>query len=145
MRRATACVRGGKSNQRRENSSRSRGIRSSPVRRSRNWVKKVKWLIPEAVASTSARRTRIRRASRLMPRGISWHMPTLRTLVARLMARVTRLIGFVRLMSSVSGQYRSMWAQMPRVLWMLRREWNTAPGPPFSPLICRAPWRFGTS
>ena len=28
---------------------------------------------------------------------------------------------------------------------MLRSEWNTAPGPPFSPLIWRAPCRLGIS
>ena len=74
-----------------------------------------------------------------MPSGISWHMPTLRTLVARLMARVTRLIGFVRLMRNASGLYFSMLSQMLSVFLMLRSEWNTAPGPPFSPVIWRAP------
>ena len=39
----------------------------------------------------------------------------------------------------------SMLAQMPRVFLMLRREWNTAPGPPFSPLTWVEPYRRGTS
>ena len=55
------------------------------------------------------------------------------------MARVTRLIGLVRFTRNASGQYLSMSAQMPSVLVIERSEWNTAPGPPFSPLIWRAP------
>jgi len=57
-------------------------------------------------------------------------MPTFRTRVARLTARVTRLIGLVRLMRNASGAYFSMFRQMSRVFLMLRSEWNTAPGPP---------------
>ena len=61
------------------------------------------------------------------------------------MASATRLSGFDRFTRNASGQYRSMSAQMPSVLCTLRSVWNTAPGPPFSPLIWRAPWRLGTS
>lgn len=105
------------------------------MRRLRSSVKDVKWLMPEAHASMSSGFTRSRRANRLTPIGISWHMPTLRTLVARLIARVTRLIGLVRLISRASGQCLSMSAQIPSVFVIERSEWNTAPGPPFSPVI----------
>ena len=109
------------------------------MRRSDSSVKKVKWLMPDARATTSERSTPISRQMRATPIGPSWHMPTLRTDVARLIASVTRLIGLDRLMRNASGAYRSMSAQMPSVLRMLRNEWNTAPGPPFSPWIWRAP------
>jgi hypothetical protein len=138
-------VRGEKSNTFRSNSDLIRGSRSSPVRRSRNSVKNVKWLMPDAFASMSRGRIRSSRASRLMPIGASWHIPTFATRVPRLMASVTRLIGLVRLTRKASGQCFSMSAQMPSVFLMLRSEWNTAPGPPFSPLIWRAPWRLGIS
>ena len=115
------------------------------MRVSRNSVKKVKWLMPEALASMCFGSMRNRRQMRLTPRGISWHIPTLRSRVARLMASVTRLIGFVRLMKKASGAYRSTLSQMLRVFVMLRSEWKTAPGPPFSPVIWVAPCRFGTS
>ena len=55
------------------------------------------------------------------------------------MARVTRLMGFERFTRKASGQYFSMLAQMPSVFLMLRSEWKTAPGPPFSPLTWVAP------
>lgn len=77
--------------------------------------------------------------------GPSWHMPTLATLVPRLMASVTRLMGLDRLIRKASGQCSSIERQIERVFLMLRSEWNTAPGPPFSPLIWRAPWRLGIS
>ena len=72
-------------------------------------------------------------------------MLTLRTDVAVLMARATRLNGLVRLMRKASGQYRSMSAQMPSMVRMDRSEWNTPPGPPFSPVIWVAPYRRGIS
>ena len=115
------------------------------MRRSRNSVKNVKWLMPDALASTSLALTRSRRDSRCTPPGISWHMPTLRTLVPLLMASVTRLMGLDRFSRNASGQYSSMLRQMLSVLLMLRSEWNTAPGPPFSPVICVAPYLLGIS
>ena len=115
------------------------------MRVSVNSVKKVKWLMPEALAWMSRGFIRRRRARRRTPSGISWHMPTLRTFVARLIARVTRLMGFDRFTRKASGAYRSIDSQIESVLVMLRSEWNTAPGPPFSPVIWVAPWRFGTS
>ncbi|MEZ5136637.1 MAG: hypothetical protein R2699_16700 [Acidimicrobiales bacterium] len=115
------------------------------MRRSVISVKNVKWLMPLARASMWRGDMRSRRAMRTTPIGISWHMPTLRSDVARLMASVTRLIGFDRLTRKASGAYRSMSAQMDKVLAMLRSEWNTAPGPPFSPLTWVAPYRRGIS
>jgi len=101
--------------------------------------------MPEALASMREGDMRSIRARRTIPIGISWHMPTLRTAVPRLIARLTRLIGFERFTRKASGQCFSMLAQMLSVFLMLRREWNTAPGPPFSPLIWVAPWRRGIS
>ncbi len=65
--------------------------------------------------------------------------------VPELMARATRLRGLVRLIRKVSGQYRSMSAQMPSMVLMDRSEWKTAPGPPFSPVMWVAPYRAGIS
>ena len=108
-------------------------------------VKKVKWLIPDALAAIFDLGMRSMPAIRETPPANSWHMLTLRRLVAVLMARVTRLSGLVRLMRKVSGQYRSMSAQMSSIVLIERSEWNTAPGPPFSPVIWVAPYRQGTS
>ena len=78
--------------------------------------------MPDAFAAISEGLIRSMRPSRLMPIGISWHMPTLRTFVPSLIASVTRLIGFDRFNRKVSGQYFSMPAQMPSVFLMLRSE-----------------------
>ena len=73
------------------------------MRRSRSSLKNVKWLMPEARATTSERSTPISFEMRATPIGPSWHMPTLRTFVARFTARVTLLIGLDRLMRNASG------------------------------------------
>ena len=108
-------------------------------------VKKVKWLMPDALASIFDFGSRRSAAIRLTPPANSWHRLTLRIVVVVLMASDTRLSGFVRLMRKVSGQYRSMSRQMPSMVLMDRSEWKTAPGPPFSPVIWVAPWRTGIS
>ena len=108
-------------------------------------MKKVKWLIPDALASILDLGMRSRLAMRDRPPANSWHMLTFLTEVAVLMARATRLSGLVRLIRKVSGQYRSMSAQMPSMVRMDRSEWNTPPGPPFSPVIWVAPYCRGIS
>ena len=73
------------------------------------------------------------------PPANSWHMLMFLIGVPVLTASATRLNGLVRLMRNASGQYRSMSSQMPSMVRIDRNEWKTAPGPPFSPVICVAP------
>ena len=102
-------------------------------------VKKVKWLMPDALASIFDFGIRSSPAMRARPPANSWHRLTFRTEVAVFTARATRLSGLVRLIRKASGQYRSMSAQMPSMVRMDRSEWKTPPGPPFSPVIWVAP------
>ncbi len=67
-------------------------------------VKKVKWLIPDALASILDFGMRSRPAIRASPPANSWHMLTFFTDVAVLTARATRLSGLVRLIRKASGQ-----------------------------------------
>ena len=54
-----------------------------------------------------------------------------------------RLIGLLKLKTVASGQIFITSAQISRMGGMMRSEWNSPPGPPFSPYTCRTPYCCG--
>ena len=74
------------------------------------------------------------RGRKLRSEPISWHMPmNFSSGNARWTVVQMRLIGLLKLKTVASGQIRITSAQISRIGGMMRSEWNSPPGPPFSP------------
>ena len=75
---------------------------------------------------------------------IPWHKPIHLILLYRFTPRTIRVSGLEKFKNHASGQSSSMSRMMSRMTGRVRIVKNSAPGPPFSPRVCRTPYFCGT-